>query len=183
MTEARFTRRRLLAGAGAALTGTAAVVAAVRATGYEVAPERAARLRAFDPWHLVVMEHVARRVAAPDRADGSVASPDEVDVALFADGLAARMRPTVRRDLLRMLAFVEHVAPLGAGFARRFTRLDPARQDRVLASIEAADEALLRGGFAGLKSLVFLGYYRDPRTWSILGYDGPLVMRPAGGWR
>ncbi|MBL8609283.1 MAG: hypothetical protein JNL38_18280 [Myxococcales bacterium] len=41
---------------------------------------------------------------------------------------------------------------------------------------------LLRGGFAGLKSLIFMGYYRDPRTWAILGYDGPRVGRPERGW-
>jgi hypothetical protein len=53
----------------------------------------------------------------------------------------------------------------------------------VLASVEASSSDLLRAGFDGLKSLVFMGYYRDPRTWGILGYDGPLVNRPRGGWR
>jgi hypothetical protein len=48
--------------------------------------------------------------------------------------------------------------------------------------MEASDETLLRGGFAGLKSLVFMGYYRDPRTWKILGYAGPWVGRPERGW-
>jgi len=48
---------------------------------------------------------------------------------------------------------------------------------------EGADTDLLRAGFDGLRSLVFMGYYRDARTWSIAGYDGPLVNRPAGGWR
>ena len=43
-------------------------------------------------------------------------------------------------------------------------------------------EDLLRGAFDGLKSLVFMGYYRDPRTWRILGYDGPRVNRPDEGW-
>jgi hypothetical protein len=52
----------------------------------------------------------------------------------------------------------------------------------VLASLEASSSDLLRAGFDGLKSLVFFGYYRDPRAWRLLGYDGPLVRRPAGGW-
>jgi len=29
---------------------------------------------------------------------------------------------------------------------------------------------------------VMMGYYRDPRTWGVLGYDGPLMNRPEGGW-
>ena len=53
----------------------------------------------------------------------------------------------------------------------------------MLASVEASRHDLLRAGFDGLKSLVFIGYYRDVRTWSVVGYDGPLVGRPEGGWR
>jgi hypothetical protein len=74
------------------------------------------------------------------------------------------------------------MAPLGAGFASRFTRLPPESQDRVLAGLESSSVDLLRGAFDGLKSLVFMGYYRDPRTWAILRYDGPLVNRPDAGW-
>jgi hypothetical protein len=29
---------------------------------------------------------------------------------------------------------------------------------------------------------LLMGYYRDPRTWRILRYDGPLVNRPDEGW-
>ena len=56
-------------------------------------------------------------------------------------------------------------------------------QDAVLASVESSSIDLLRAGFDGLRSLVFMGYYRDARTWSLVGYDGPLVNRPPGGWR
>jgi hypothetical protein len=93
------------------------------------------------------------------------------------------MPERLRRDLGRFLAYLEHVAPLAAGHSSRFTRLGPEAQDAVLASIEASRHDLLRAGFDGLKSLVFIGYYRDVRTWSLVGYDGPLVGRPGGGWR
>jgi hypothetical protein len=33
----------------------------------------------------------------------------------------------------------------------------------------------MRAGFQALKGLVMMGYYRDPRTFRILGYKGPLV--------
>ena len=93
------------------------------------------------------------------------------------------MHPSVRRDLGRFLGYLEHLAPVAVGLGSRFSRLEPEDQDRVLAWIEASSSDLLRAGFEGLKSLVFMGYYRDPRTWSILAYDGPQVGRPPQGWQ
>jgi hypothetical protein len=141
-------------------------------------------LAALEPWQFVVVEHAARRIVAPDRPDDrSIPTADEVDVAGFVDGWVARLPERVRRDLGRFLAYLEHLAPVGSGMTSRFTRLSPAQQDAVLATVEASSSDLLRAGFDGLRSLVFLGYYRDARTWRIIGYDGPLVNRPLGGWR
>jgi hypothetical protein len=86
------------------------------------------------------------------------------------------------RDLQRLLGFVEHVAPLALGRRARFTDLPPIRQDAVLRSLETHAIEMLRSGFQGFKGLIFMGYYRDPRTWSLLRYDGPWVRRPAGGF-
>jgi hypothetical protein len=179
---ARFTRRRFVALAGGGLLAASGVVAAVRTSGYDVPAGVAARLVALAPWQYVVVEHLARRIAAPDRSDPSIPTPDEVGAAAWIDGYVARLPEGLRRDLLRALAFVEHLAPLGAGFTSRFTRLAPVDQDRVLASLESSAQDLLRGAFDGLKSLVFMGYYRDPRTWTIPQYDGPWVGRPSAGW-
>jgi hypothetical protein len=140
------------------------------------------KLAVLAPWQFVVVQHAARRIAAPDRHDASVPSADDLAVAAFVDGWMAGMPERVRRDLGRFLAYVEHIAPIGAGFVARFTRLPPGDQDRVLASLEASSNDLLRAGFDGLRSLVFLGYYRDPRTWKIVGYDGPFIGRPQSGW-
>ncbi len=157
-------------------------VAVVRTRGYAVPAGVAERLQALSPWHYVVVQAIARRIAAPDRDDPSIPTTDETDVAGFVDGYVARLPAPLRRDLLRALAFVEHLAPLAVGCVSRFSRLGPADQDRVLASLESNGQDLLRGAFDGLKSLVFMGYYRDPRTWRILSYDGPRVNRPDDGW-
>lgn len=174
-------RRRVLAIAGGALVALGAAVAFVRTRGYSVSAERAAKLAALEPWQFVVIEHAARRIAAADREGAPTA--DDVDVAGFVDAYVARMPAPLRRDFLRLLGYVEHLAPVATGRSSRFTRLAAADQDAVLAALEASDQGLLRGGFAGLKSLVFMGYYRDPRTWKILAYEGPFVDRPEGGWR
>lgn len=180
--DRKLSRRRLFAMAGGALVLGASAVAIVRTRGYAVPPERV--LVAFSPWQFVVVQHAARRIAAPDRpGDTSIPGADALDVAGFVDAWVARMDARVRRDLGRFLGYLEHLAPVGAGYATRFTRLSAADQDGVLASVESSSSDLLRAGFDGLRSLVFMGYYRDPRTWAIVGYDGPLVGRPAGGWR
>ncbi len=173
----RVSRRRALATVGAALLAASTTVAIVRTRGYDVPKEVADRLRVLSPWQYVVLAAVARRIAAPDVEDGSVPTTDDVGVVEFVDGYLEKLPDAMRRDFLRLLAFVEHLAPVGCKFASRFSRLGAADQDRVLAWLESNSEGLLRGGFDGLKSSVFMGYYRDPRTWKIIGYAGPFVSK------
>lgn len=180
--DQRLPRRRVLEIAALAVLALGAAAGLVRSRGYSVPAGQ--RLLTLSPWQFVVVQHAARRIAAPDHADdASIPTADVLDVAGFVDGWVARMRPGVRRDFGRFLAYVEHLAPVRVGYASRFTRLDSAAQDRVLAATEASSSDLLRAGFDGLKSLVLMGYYRDQRTWGIVGYDGPRVGRPPNGWQ
>lgn len=156
--------------------------AVVRTRGYDMASERERSLVSFAPWQALVFDALARRISAPDEV-GDAPSADDVGVTAFVDKFVASMHPAMRRDVLRLLGFVEHVAPLLAKRAARFSRLGASDQDAVLRALEASDENVLRGAFSGLKSLVFMGYYRDPRTWKLLAWPGPLVGRPPGGWR
>lgn len=174
--KARPTRRKLLVGGALLLVGSAA--AFVRTRGYELPAER--KLVGLTPWQFLVAQAVSRRIAARDKDDAP--TPDDVDVAGFLDRYVAEMAGPMRRDLGRMFGYIEHVAPVASGHASRFTRLSGDAQDDVLRGIESSASDLLRGGFEGVKSLVFMGYYRDARTWTILGYEGPLINRPAGGW-
>jgi hypothetical protein len=177
--------RRALLRAGVAIAVTAAIggpLAIARSSGYAFVPK--APLRALSIWQAVVVEHAAARVLRSDReGDPSVPTPRDLDVVGFVDVYVAELPRDLRRDLLRLLAYLEHVAPLARGFVSRFSRLAPSDQDRVLSALEASDVDLLRGGFEALKALLVMAYYRDPRTWAIAGYDGPWVDRPKGGWR
>jgi hypothetical protein len=155
----RLTRRRVIF--GAVLAAVSGAVAVVRSRGYD------------EPWELAVTRHLARRVCAADRPD--VVTPDEVGVAAFVASYIATMPIRLRRDFRRFLRFVEQLAPLGAGYASRFTKLAPEDQDKVLASLESHPNELIRGGFDAVKAALFMGYYRDPRTWSIPTYEGPRV--------
>jgi hypothetical protein len=176
-TSRRAALKTLAWGALVAVAG--GTIARVRTQGYLVTRKKP--LLSLEPWELVVVEHAARRIAAPDRpGDRSIPSPDDVDVAGFVDAYVAKMAAPMRRDLSRAFLYLEQVAPLALGLAPRFTLLPPVDQDRVLASLEASPVMLLRGAFAGIKSLVFMGYYRDARTWPILGYGGPWIGTKQG---
>jgi hypothetical protein len=177
----KVSRRKLIV--GAAMLGAAGVLGVLRSRGYAL-PKPEPRLVSLEPWQYLVVVHLARRIAAPDvngvdkaQASGSVVSPDDVDVAGFIDKYIASMRPKLKKDLLAFLGLLEQVLPLSSGHVSRFTQLDEEAQDDVLRKLEASESEMLRGGFQGMKSLVFMGYYRDPRTWAVLGYEGPWVTR------
>ena len=184
-TAARRVGRRTIVKAalvGAVTVSLGGLLVRARTSVYAYAPR--APLRAFSAWHAVVVEAVAARVVAPDRrGDPNIPTPADLDVVGFVDGYVAGLPADLRRDFLRLLAFVEHLAPLRAGLTSRFSGLGPDDQDRVLLSLERSAVPLLARGFDALKSCVFMGYYRHPRAWAIAGYDGPLVGRPAGGFR
>lgn len=184
-TRRRFLSRTARAGLALATMSGAGVCALVRSSGYVVDPARAARLRALAPWQLVVVDALADRFCAADVPTTDPAAPPtprEVGVSEFVDDFLAEADADVRRECLALFGLVEHAYPLSCGHARRFSALSPAAQDDVLAKLASSASALLRGAFTGCKSLFMMGYYRDPRTWGILGYDGPRKARPEGGW-
>lgn len=179
----RSTRRQWLKKAVvfAAVAATGGALTVARTGDYAFDRARASKLQALTPWQFVVVQHLARRIVAPDDpSDATVLTADDAEVADFIDGYLAGMSRSMRRDLSRMLQYVEHLAPLSEGYLHRFTALSPEDQDQVLRGIESSRLDLLRAGFNGLKSLVMMGYYRDPRSWSVLSYRGPLVVRPVG---
>jgi len=172
MSRRKWLRSLLIGGTLAALGGA---VALFRASGYEALPSSAGNLRVLAPWQYAVVRAVARRMVASDRAEGAP-SPDDVGVAEFVDDYLLGMRAALRRDVFRLLAYIEQLAPIGAGYKQRFTELLPDEQDEVLLALEASRFDQLRAGFQAMKSLVMMGYYRDARTFSILGYGGPFVL-------
>lgn len=170
-SASKLGRRKLALVVTSTLLGLGAVMGAVRTSGY---PDPPKKLLSLAPWQHLVVTLVARRIAAPDGPDAP--TTDEVDVAGFVDGYVANMPPKMREDVGGLIGVVEHLAPLRAGFARRFSNLTDAEQDASLTWLERAD-GLLAGAFDGLRALIFMGYYRDPRTWGLLGYEGPTLGR------
>lgn len=176
-------RRSFLLGS-IAMSG-AAISAVVRVVWYDRSDRRIASMRALSAWEVAVVDALAERICAADvpyDSPGAPPRPRECEVVEFVDAFIAESEPAIARDLHSALGAIEHAFPVMIGSASRFSTLSPERQDRVLSAMEASSVELVRGCFAGVKSLVMMGYYRDPRTWGVLGYDGPMVARPAGGW-
>jgi hypothetical protein len=170
ISRRRFLRNTLV---GSALLG-GAVIFGRHLGGYHLAPGVAARLRALTPKELLVFAAAARRILAPDAPDAP--SPDELEVALFVDGYLARLDEALRGDVRALLHLFEHTASV----TTRFTQLSAAAQDRVLAGWQSSRLAVRRQGLQALRTLAFFGYYRDARTWPMLGYTGPMLPRRGG---
>lgn len=171
---------------GALLSG--ATVLGLGAIGYSAPPRVAERLV-----HLSHKEYLVLR-ACVDRIVGPLPAPtlpldeyrvattaDADDPALFLDGFLRFFDAPTRRELKGLLHLIEHSTSIfgsdAGGRLRRFTGLTGEEQDQVLREWQSSSLTIRRQCFQGLRSLVFMGFYRDPRTFAALGYDGPTLRR------
>ncbi len=93
---------------------------------------------------------------------------------IVCEALATKPASMVRQLLLFIrLANWLALVPYG----RPFTRLGPASRRAHLTRLENAPVLLIRRGFWGLRTLVFMGYYGQARVREELGYRAS-----AGGW-
>ncbi len=174
ISRRRFLRTTLL---GGALLGGAAIVGR-HLTGYRLDPAIASRLRVLTPKEFLVFEAIARRMLAPDGPD---APPyDRERVGLFVDGYLARLDPALAGDVRALLQLVEHGGFLFRFQGSRFTHLSPEEQDAALVDWQRSSLTVRRRGFQALRTLAFLGYWRDDRTWPLIGYTGPMLPKRAG---
>lgn len=157
---------------GSALLGVAAIVGR-NLSGY-VLP-RNVSLRTLSTKELLVLAAVCERICAPDGPDAP--RPDGLAMAAWLDGYIAGMDAAVRRDLSALFALLEHGSSLFRFRATRFTHMSIEQQDATLADWQNSALDVRRQGFQGLRALAFLAYWRDDRTWRVLGYPGPMVQR------
>jgi hypothetical protein len=99
---------------------------------------------------------------------------------------ALSARPAKLRRQLRLLMVVLEWKPI-LRHGRPFSRLDSRRRTAFLDRVQHSSALLLRRGFWGIRTLVYLGYYgrpevrrsigyrADPRGWTAPG------RRPTGG--
>lgn len=87
----------------------------------------------------------------------------------------AKKPASMQRQFVTFIRAIEHLPRLRWG--RPFTALSSDERTRFLSSLENAPALLLRRGFWGLRTLVFLGYYARPEAAAAIGYRAD-----ARGW-
>jgi len=96
---------------------------------------------------------------------------------LIAGTLATRP-PAMQRQFGFFLGVLRWAPVLR--YLRPFDRLDARRQDAVLRRFQDCPLALIRSGFWGVRTLVYLGCYGQPEVGASLGYtpsiDGNAVL-------
>ena len=88
--------------------------------------------------------------------------------------LASRDERT-RRQIVTFLRLLD-ILPV-VRYGRRLTRLSAGQRTAFLERIERAPMLLVRRGFWGVRTLIFMGYYTQPEIISAIGYRAA-----PGGW-
>lgn len=96
------------------------------------------------------------------------------------DGAVAQRDPRIQRQLLVFVRLLQFL-PV-ARYGRPLTRLDARQRTRFLESVERSPLLLVRRGFWGLRTLVFMGYYTRDDVAEAIGYGAhPLGWSARGG--
>lgn len=85
--------------------------------------------------------------------------------------------PRMRRQLVAFIRLIDGLAI--ARHRRRFRSLDATRRIRLLEILQDSPVLLLRRGFWGLRTLVYMGWYAQPETARRIGYQGHMRGWPA----
>jgi hypothetical protein len=115
------------------------------------------------------VSHILRAVVTtvvPEAAALDVRAWGEVE-SVVARALADR-DPRVRRQLATFLRLLQ-ILPV-ARHGRTFTRLSAAQRTAFLESVERSPIMIVRRGFWGLRTLIFMGYYTREDVGAAIGY-------------
>ena len=90
------------------------------------------------------------------------------DLEQLVEKTLERRPPAVRRQLRALVRAIDFLPVFRWG--RRFVNLGAPERTLFLESLEDAPLLLLRRGFWGLRTLVYLGYYARPQAAREIGY-------------
>ncbi len=110
------------------------------------------------------------RAIVPEASALDAAGWQELE-SIVEEALAARP-PSMRRQLVLFIRVLMALPVFRWG--RGFRQLDDARRARFLASVQNSPVFLLRRGFWGLRTMVYMGYYGRPAGYRAVGYDARL---------
>lgn len=164
-----LSRRRFLKAGLSVGVGLAALAHGVAAGAVEAPP--AVSYKYLGEVEARVLDKL-RRLLLPNEKAG-LPSSDDVQVMRNLDAQMGQLGPKARDDLSLAIRGLEYGSLLSFS---RFSRLDDAAAHKQLAAWQKG-AFFKRGIVATIKSFVLLGYWRDPRTFSFLEYDGPVSQK------
>jgi hypothetical protein len=168
-----ISRRRFMLGA-AALGALAA--GGYRLVGYRHPANWSGRV--LRDWEVDVVVAAAAALI-PDIPGGTWPSgPPPEELARNIDRYLLSLPPALLREIRGLLVFLEHGTWLTLHWPR-FTRLSPTAAAAHLQRLHAR-AGVQRLVVNGMRDLCMSAWYQDPRTWPALGYEGPMVLLPAG---
>lgn len=106
------------------------------------------------------------RTVVPDAA--AMEEGDWLEVEALIEAAMRRRPEKLQRRLVLFFRCVQWLPVLRYG--RRFTSLGAPARTRFLSYLEDHPLQLVRTGFWGVRTLVFLGYYGRPQTARVIGY-------------
>jgi hypothetical protein len=168
----RATRRGFLrlASTSAALTALAQI---------RVLPAPAAaeppRDRFFDAGETEILTQIVERMV--DSGEPGAPAVRETRSVATIDALCRRLDPGISGTLPLALRLFDYGPILFDLSFSRFSRMSDEQKDASLDAWLTSRLALRRTAFLALRNLAFLGYYSQPETWPLIGYQGPLIER------
>lgn len=106
-------------------------------------------------------------------ASASMTGPDRAAMLALVDDTLATRAPAIRRQFALFLAVLRWGPVLR--FLRPLDRLDGPRQDAVLRWFQDCPLQVIRSGFWGVRTLIYLGFYGRPGIRASIGYTPSLT--------
>jgi hypothetical protein len=171
-TRLRATRRGFLqlAGSSAALTALAqagalpACAAAGSASG-----------SFFDAHETEILTQIVERMV--DTGEPDAPAVRDTRAVATIDAFCRQLDPEITGPLPLVLRLFEYGPIVFDLSFSRFSRMSDAQKDASLEAWTTSRLGLRRMAFLALRNLALLGYYTQPETWPLIGYQGPLIER------
>jgi hypothetical protein len=131
----------------------------------------------FDPMETEILTQIVERMVET----GEPTAPRVRDTAAVSTiaALCQRQGPDVVGQLSLALRLFEYGPILFDLTFARFSRMTPEERDASLECWMTSRLTIRRLAFLALRNLSMLGYWSQPETWPLIGYQGPLL--PARG--
>jgi hypothetical protein len=127
----------------------------------------------FDAMETEILTQIVERMVETGETDAPRVR-DTAAVPTIA-ALCQRLDPGVVGQLSIALRLFEYGPILFDFTFARFSRMTPEQQDVSLECWMRSRLSLRRQAFMALRNLSMLGYWSQPETWPLIGYQGPLL--------